>query len=121
MMDLSGFIVEERGAVSQLYSDDQVLVQKTLKEINQIAGVKAYLRKDVPAKLQYNSSERIGDIVIIAEAPYYVRSKKKETQKVEQRTQNNNRNTEVKRNDSNNRTSNNNTRTSETESRNKSR
>jgi len=81
MMDLSGFIVEERGAVSQLYSDDPTLIQKTLTEINQIAGVKAYLRKDVPAKLQYNDSERVGDIVIVAEAPYYVRSKKKETQK----------------------------------------
>lgn len=82
LVDLSAFQVQERGAVSQLYSNDETLIQSTLKEINKIDHIKAYRRADTPAKLHYRNNDRIGDIVVIAEVGYYVRSKAKEFQDV---------------------------------------
>jgi predicted AlkP superfamily pyrophosphatase or phosphodiesterase len=70
--DLSGFKMEDKGAILHLYSEDQALIEKTLENLEKVPHMKAYRRADLPVELGYNDSQRVGDIVIAADIPYYI-------------------------------------------------
>jgi len=79
-VDLKQFKIEERGSMVQMYSENTKLIEDTIAQINKIGHIKAYKRADIPEKFQYRDSERIGDIVVVADAPYYIRVVPKEVQ-----------------------------------------
>lgn len=72
--DISKFKVGDRGPVVNLYSQDPDLVNKTYLNLKASEGdmFKVYLREDVPQRLHYAHNNVVGDIVVIAEMPYYI-------------------------------------------------
>ncbi len=77
MTSTSGFQIADRGPSFMLYSDDEEKISKAYSDIKakEDGTFKVYLRKDVPAELKYKHSTKVGDIVLIAEPPYYITDK----------------------------------------------
>lgn len=71
--DLSGFKWGDKGAAVMLYHDDEARVQKAYKELKaKEDNYKVYLRHEIPAELHLSNSNRVGDILVISEAGYYM-------------------------------------------------
>jgi len=77
LADLSGFEIASHDCKWMLYSKDAQQIQQTytnLKKKAQDLPFEVFLKDSIPAHLNYGSHERVGDIVLIAEAPYRLRN-----------------------------------------------
>jgi predicted AlkP superfamily pyrophosphatase or phosphodiesterase len=74
--DLSHFLIAGHGPEMKLYlkeNEDLGLLELTQKKLREHAKhYKVYRRNEVPSELHYRDSNRVGDLVIVAEAPYLV-------------------------------------------------
>lgn len=71
--DINGFTLSDRGAVTMLYSDDPVKNEKTYQDLKSHENhFKVYRKFETPQEFQLNHRDRIGDIVIIADLPYFI-------------------------------------------------
>lgn len=73
---ISDFTIAKGSAIWMLYSDDSVKIRETYHQL-QAAGkdrYRAYLRHEVPEHLHFSENPLIGDIVLIANAPYILTS-----------------------------------------------
>jgi predicted AlkP superfamily pyrophosphatase or phosphodiesterase len=74
--DLSGFKWGDKGAAVMLYHDDETRIQKAYKELKaKENNYKVYLRNEIPAELHLTNPDRVGDILVISEAGYYMTDK----------------------------------------------
>jgi ectonucleotide pyrophosphatase/phosphodiesterase family protein 5 len=48
--------------ISQVYALNTRVENELLTKINQIPNIKAYLKKDVPSRFNYNNNRRIGEL-----------------------------------------------------------
>lgn len=68
--DLSAFEIADDGPLQMYYSDDDALVRRTYAALADKAnGYRVWLREEVPDYLRFRDNPRIGDIVVLAEAP----------------------------------------------------
>jgi predicted AlkP superfamily pyrophosphatase or phosphodiesterase len=74
LIDLQGITVPDAGPAANLHvPGDAAHVRRVRDQLN--AGLqhgRAYLRPEVPERLHYRADPRIGDVVIVMEAPYMV-------------------------------------------------
>ncbi len=71
--DLSKFTWGDKGAVVNLYSDDDALVAKAYEDLKASeAHYRVYRRGELPVEFKYDHASRVGDIVLVAEMPYYL-------------------------------------------------
>ncbi len=74
--DLSSFVVSSHGPEMQMSlkeGADHALIRLTLKALRAHAQhYKVYPRAEVPAALHYRDSNRIGDLVLVVDEPYWV-------------------------------------------------
>lgn len=74
--DLSSFIVSSHGPEMQMTlkeGADRALISKTLNTLRSKAQhYKVFMRDEVPAELHYRDSNRIGDLVLVVDEPYWV-------------------------------------------------
>lgn len=73
--NLNGLTLGDLGPLVSIYSPnkDRGLIQNTYKNLKEKSSgkhFKVYLRNEVPKHLHFSSNARIGDIVVIADAPY---------------------------------------------------
>lgn len=69
-VDSFKYVVE--GAPALLYTKDPAYIDEAMKILEEIPGISAYRRSEVPSRFHYNESDRIGDIVIIPDLGGYV-------------------------------------------------
>lgn len=70
--DLSGF--ETDGPL--MYAKNEEAAQKAYEQLRNASGkFKVYRRRDVPPELHYSANPRIGDPVVIATGPYWIRAR----------------------------------------------
>lgn len=73
LTDLSGFVLGDRGPVMMLYSNDQARVEKAYQDLKKAEkGFHVYRHNEVPKKFVYDHPNRTGDLVLIADLPYYL-------------------------------------------------
>lgn len=71
--NLSAFTIRERGAITYLYLDGQNdLVQETYEKLKGDSRFDVYLRAEVPASFELEPTDKIGDIVVVAQPGYYI-------------------------------------------------
>ena len=74
--DISGFKMADKGAVMMLYSDDEAAIEKAYADLKQAEShFKVYRRSDVPKEYHYDHPTRVGDLVLVADLPYYLLDK----------------------------------------------
>lgn len=73
LVDLSDVITTERGATTQIYSND---VKKTDELFNQLTAKRknfsVYKKGGLPTNWKFDDPNRTGDIVVVADFPYYI-------------------------------------------------
>jgi predicted AlkP superfamily pyrophosphatase or phosphodiesterase len=76
MADLSQFTWGDKGAVVNLYSDDEANVQRAFMDLKlNEEHYKVYRRHELPENYRYAHPTRVGDLVVVAEMPYYLLDK----------------------------------------------
>ena len=79
LVDLSAFTVGDTGGVMNLYTKNDSKVEKTfndLKKVEKDNHFIAYKRGDKQLETHgYDDPNRVGDIVLVAELPYYLKNK----------------------------------------------
>ncbi|MFN3454833.1 MAG: alkaline phosphatase family protein [Pseudobdellovibrio sp.] len=71
--DVNAFALSDRGPVTMLYSDDASMIKNTYLQLKQKENhYKVYLKGETPTELKLDHPDRIGDIVMIADMPYYI-------------------------------------------------
>ena len=75
--DLRDVIVTEKGATTQIYSDSQVQIDKIYSDLkkNQ-AHYTVYRRDEIPARWKFEDPTRTGDLIVVAEFPFYIDTQK---------------------------------------------
>jgi predicted AlkP superfamily phosphohydrolase/phosphomutase len=73
-IDLTGVRIEGMGTQMLLYFDHPQAIAKTLTKLNQKSQghYHAFLRSEMPSRYHYAKNPRAGDIVIIAQSPYWI-------------------------------------------------
>jgi len=75
-IDLTGFKMSDRGAVTMLYHDNAETIEKAYLVLKKHENhYKVYRRNETPAEFQLNDQDRIGDLVVIADIPYFILDK----------------------------------------------
>ena len=73
LADLTGVVVTERGATTQIYSTDSDRIEKIYSELSsQQKNFKVYKKNQVPKKWNFDDPNRTGDLVVVADFPYYM-------------------------------------------------
>lgn len=71
--DLSGFTYGDRGPVLMLYSEDEAKIAKAYEDLKaKEKNFTVYKRADVPKQYKFDHPDRVGDLVMVAEPPYYI-------------------------------------------------
>ena len=71
--DLSGFKWSDKGAAVMLYHSDETRIAKAYMDLKANEnGYKVYMRDEIPAEYRLNNKNRVGDILVISEAGYYM-------------------------------------------------
>jgi len=71
--DMNGFILSDRGAVTMLYHENAEKIEKAYLELKAKENhFKVYRKAETPKEFQLDHPDRIGDIVVIADMPYYI-------------------------------------------------
>ncbi|MGK0367318.1 MAG: putative AlkP superfamily pyrophosphatase or phosphodiesterase [Thermoproteota archaeon] len=65
-----------KGTHSNLYITDKKVLKKTYDELKKSPNLNVYLKSDIPRHFHYSKNERIGDIVLSPNSPYYILKKK---------------------------------------------
>lgn len=76
--DLSGFQIGPSGGQVMLYSDDEAKVNETVAKLRAANDprIEVYRRSELPERLHYRDSHRVGDIVVVAQTAQLIRSRK---------------------------------------------
>lgn len=70
------FEIGDRGPVMMLYSDDARKIEHAYAELKRAEqNFKVYKRNEVPENLHFNDADKVGDLVLIADKPYYIADK----------------------------------------------
>ena len=73
--DLSHFEAAGNVVTSLLYPDSEAAAEKAYEELRGASSkFKVYRRASLPPRLHYNDNPRIGDPVVVATGPYYIRA-----------------------------------------------
>jgi len=73
LADFSGFKVSNGLSITQLYSNDAALVDRTYQALkNKSPDWTVYRRAEIPKHLRYSANPRIGDLVILPNGPYMI-------------------------------------------------
>ncbi len=71
--DLADLNPQERGAYMMLYSNDETKIEAAFSDLKKSEkNFKVYRRSEVPKKFAFNHPDRVGDLVVIADIPYYL-------------------------------------------------
>ena len=74
--DISRFKLSDRGAVTMLYGENAADIEKAYQDLKQNENhYKVYRKNETPAEFLLTDPDRIGDIVVIADIPYFILDK----------------------------------------------
>jgi len=74
------------GPVAMIYTKDETETHRLYESLTKETLFRTYKRNEVPDYLRFNSNDRIGDLVLIANSPYtlvHTQSEKRELERVE--------------------------------------
>lgn len=75
--DLRDVTITEKGATTQIYSDNATLINKIYADLKKNQNhYTVYRRGEVPARWKFDEPNRTGDLVVVADFPYYIDTQK---------------------------------------------
>ena len=73
LVDLTDVITTERGATTQIYSNDAKKIDNLFKQlIAKRKNFNVYKKDDLPEKWKFDDPNRTGDLVVVADFPHYI-------------------------------------------------
>lgn len=75
LIDLKEIEVAGGGAFVSLHITNKKKLNAIYNKLKSVKNMKVHLRKDIPKRFRLNNTNRIGDIVLIADLPYYIATK----------------------------------------------
>ena len=78
-IDSSKISIHGSGTLAHIYSDVKADLQEAYTNLKKIPHTKTYRKSEIPSEFGLKQSERTGDIIILAEAPYYLLLSNKES------------------------------------------
>lgn len=75
--DLRDVTITEKGATTQIYSENAALINKVYTDLKKNQNhYTVYRRGEVPARWKFDDPNRVGDLVVVADFPYYIDTQK---------------------------------------------
>ncbi len=71
------------GPMAMIYTKNEVETNEFYQKLQKIEHLKTYKKEAVPSYLNFNTSERIGDLVLITEPPYNIIYSEKEVREMD--------------------------------------
>lgn len=71
--DIDGIRIVGGGAHKNLYIPDSKIRDRAYKILKNVDHIKVYKREEIPAHFGYSKNRRVGDLVVSAIAPWYLR------------------------------------------------
>ncbi len=73
LADLSGVIKTERGATTQIYSNDARKIDAIYASLKRNErNFKVYRKNEIPKRFLFDHPDRTGDLLVVADLPYYI-------------------------------------------------
>lgn len=75
--DLRDVTITEKGATTQIYSENAGLIEKVYADLKKNENhYKVYRRSEIPARWKFEDPTRTGDLLVVADFPYYIDTQK---------------------------------------------
>ena len=65
---------EGAGPYALLYGENKSRLQQTVKDLNKVDHIKAYLKKDIPERFHFKNHYRIKDVLVLADEGWYIQN-----------------------------------------------
>ena len=72
--ELKGINQEGSGPYALLYWDNKSRLQQSVKDLNNVDHIKAYLKRDIPERFHFKNHYRIKDVLVLADEGWYIQN-----------------------------------------------
>ena len=72
--ELKGINQEGAGPYALLYGDNKSRLQQSVKDLNKVDHIKAYLKRDIPERFHFKNHYRIKDVLVLADEGWYIQN-----------------------------------------------